>query len=259
MKTIVFLNIKGGVGKSSSVTTIAHMLATIYKKRVLIADLDPQGNASTMFSSVDYVSMLLGKEAEQEVYSMEDLLSDPELDPNECISHTKYEGLDIIPAYLTLAEAEERIKAVTFEPQQFKLRNQLDKIRDKYYYCIIDCSPSLSILNINALVAADEVYIPMTVDGGSLMGAKAVQNIVKNVKKYNQGRPHIAGAFFVRYDDTKNVSRSSAEIFNTIMPEVELFPIYTHVSKSLEENTWMQMPLLELDTEIGRASCRERV
>lgn len=181
MKRIVFFNLKGGVGKSATSTAISHMMAKVFGKRVLLVDIDPQGNSSSAFSEVDYFKLLTGQ-MEQRV-SIQELLLDSEMDPHEGILKTKYENLDVIPAYLSLAEAEETIKADKVLPQQFKLKNQLDKIDEEYDYCIIDCSPSLSILNVNALVAADEVYIPMGVDAGSIMGARSVKNLVRDGKK----------------------------------------------------------------------------
>lgn len=117
MKTIIFLNNKGGVGKTASVTTIAHMLAEEFHKKVLLVDLDPQMNASCLYSEIDFVNLFSrihsGEDVAPDTYSIEDLLLDPELDIHKCIRKTDYENLDIIPSYLTLSEAEERMKAVS--------------------------------------------------------------------------------------------------------------------------------------------------
>lgn len=244
MKTIVLFNLKGGVGKSSTVATVSHMLATIHKKRVLLVDIDPQGNSSCIFSEIDYFSLLSGKTDQKK--SIQDMLLNPELDPHECIYSTNFDRLDVIPAYLTLAEAEETIKADKVIPQQFKLKNQLDKISSEYDYCLIDCSPSLSILNINALVSADEVYIPMGVDAGSIMGARSVLNLVKMVKTYHP-RLKVAGAFFTRYQENKEVSKQAITIFDAIMKDITLIPITIRNNKMVEESSWVQQPLLELD------------
>lgn len=244
MKRIVFFNLKGGVGKSATSTAISHMLAKVFGKRVLLVDIDPQGNSSSAFSEVDYFKLLTGQ-MEQRV-SIQELLLDFEMDPHEGILKTKYENLDVIPAYLSLAEAEETIKADKVLPQQFKLKNQLDKIDEEYDYCIIDCSPSLSILNVNALVAADEVYIPMGVDAGSIMGARSVKNLVRMVKSYHP-RLRIMGAFFTRYQQGKEVSKQAVNIFKGIMQDIELIPITIRNNKLVEESSWLQQPLLELD------------
>lgn len=146
MKRIVFFNLKGGVGKSATSTAISHMMAKVFEKRVLLVDIDPQGNSSSIFSETDYFKLLTGQMKQR--VSIQELLLDSEMDPHEGILKTKYENLDVIPAYLSLAEAEETIKADKVLPQQFKLKTQLDKLDEEYDYCIMDCSPSLSILNI---------------------------------------------------------------------------------------------------------------
>lgn len=130
----------------------------------------------------------------KETYSIEDALMDPKLDIHKCIIHTKYENLDIIPAYLTLAEVENRLQADITTPQQFRLRMQLEKIEDEYDYCLIDCSPSINILNINGLVAADEVYIPTKTDGNSCLGIAISYNLINTVQAYNP-RLKVAGIF----------------------------------------------------------------
>ncbi len=107
MNTIIFLNNKGGVGKTASVTTIAHMIAEEHGKRVLLIDLDPQMNSTCMFSEVDFIDLFMGISngtSNRKHLSVEDLLLDHSLDAHECIQHTEYKNLDIIPSYLTLSE-----------------------------------------------------------------------------------------------------------------------------------------------------------
>ena len=109
MKTILFLNNKGGVGKTASVTTVAHMLAAVHHRRVLLVDLDPQMNSTCMFSEVDFIELFNGiyrGTCTKKQKSVEDLLLDRELDIHECIRHTEYENLDMIPSFITLSEAE---------------------------------------------------------------------------------------------------------------------------------------------------------
>ena len=110
MKTIVFLNNKGGVGKTASVTTIAHMLSAVHGKKVLLVDLDPQMNSSMMYSDIDFINIF------RDVYSgrqkrirqsVETLFLEKNADIHDCIVHTDYENLDIIPSCLTLSEDEE--------------------------------------------------------------------------------------------------------------------------------------------------------
>ena len=238
MKTIAFLNNKGGVGKSASVKTLAHIISSVYDKKVLIVDLDPQGNTSSLYTQVDWVelfkSILEGTTRKAE-YSVEDILLNQELDPHVSIHHTKYKNLDIIPAFLTLSEIEERMKADVKTPQQFRMKIQLEKLQDEYDYCLIDCSPSISLLNINGLAASDEVYIPTKVDGDSLIGVAITVNLIRTVASYNP-KLKIGGCFFTLWQN-KNVSSTAYELLETVLPKNMLLPMKIGVSKYVEEST----------------------
>ncbi len=249
MKTISFLNNKGGVGKTASTSTIAHIIATVHKKRVLLIDIDPQGNCSSLYSKTNMVDLLtnLLKDipAENPEKTVEDLLLDSELDIHECIKKTDYNNLDIIPALLTLSECEERLKADIRTPQQFRLKAHLDRIENEYDYCIIDCSPSISILNINALVASDQVYIPLKCDAWSATGMCIAKKLVKTVQAYNS-RLKLAGCFFTSWEGVKNVSKTTYSLLSAFVPEY-ILPITISKSKLIEELSYIQKPLLEYD------------
>lgn len=249
MEVISFLNNKGGVGKSASVKTIAHMMAAVHKKRVLIVDMDPQGNTSSLYSSVDWTDLfrsVLYRTSRNKAFSVQDLLLDRNLDPHVCVSHTDYEGLDIIPAFLTLSEVEEQMKSNVAVPQQFLLRNQLSKLEDEYDFCLLDCSPSISLLNINALAASDEVYIPTRVDGDSLVGLAISINLIKTVSEYNP-KLRVGGCFFTQYQARKSVSVVAKELLMQELPPNYLLPITIGVTKYIEESTYQQLPLLMVD------------
>ena len=249
MKKICFINGKGGTGKSASATTLAHILAVHKEKRVLLVDMDPQSNSSTTYSDVDFFKVFMqiyaGEMEDEKRYTVEDLLMDSCLDPRQCIIHTEYENLDVIPSLLTLSEAEERMKADTRTIQQFKLKCQLKKLEDAYDFCLIDCGPSVSLLNINALAAADEVYIPARTDGYSLLGIAISMNLIRTVQTYNP-MLSVGGIFFTQYGKNKNVAKTAKQIMETYFPE-ELLPIHIGVTKNLEENSFVQKPLLEID------------
>ena len=246
MKTIVMINNKGGVGKTNSVTAISHILSQRLNKRVLMVDLDPQMNMTSMFCDVDFIDLfsnLYNGSMEKAAPSVEDLLMDSGMDVNECILHTKYAGLDMIPAFLTLSEAEERLKADVRTPQQFRLRYHLDKLKDQYDFCIIDTSPSVSILNINGLAAAQEVFVPLRCDGGSLLGATITKNLIETVRTYNPGL-RMGGMFFTQWNGRKNVSKTVYELMEAAFGET-LLPYTIRVSKDVEESTLAQVPILD--------------
>ena len=258
MKTISIINNKGGVGKTASVTTIAHMLATCYEKRVLVIDLDPQGNTSSRYADIDFIEIfqaIMERREVQAELSIEDVLIKPDLDIHKAIKKTEYKNLDIIPSHLTLSEVEELLKADIKSPQQFKLKMQLEKVSDEYDYCLIDCSPSISILNINGLTASEEVYIPLRCDGDSCIGLAITSNLVETVSKYNP-MLHIGGVFLTQYNNRKNVAREVYRLLEKILPmyDIPLLPIRIGTTKYLEENTFEQKPLLELDS--GKNKCK---
>lgn len=250
MKTISFLNNKGGVGKTASTAIIAHIMADSGKK-VLLIDLDPQGNCSSIYSDVNIIKRLVcllkgeNPDSEKE-YSAEDLFLDAELDIHSVIKKTDYENLDIIPSMLTLAECEEQLKADIRTPQQFRLKNHLDKIYDEYEYCLIDCSPSINILNINGLVASDEVYIPLKCDAWSATGMCIAMNLIKTVSTYNS-RLKLKGCFFTQWESNKNVSKTTYELLTQFIPHL-ILPFTISKSKLIEELSYTQKPLLSIES-----------
>lgn len=250
MKTFCFLNNKGGVGKTASVTTIGHMMATEFKKRVLIVDMDPQHNTTARFSSHEwveiYMSIYKGENLDASHKSVENLLLDLKEDPSTVIQKTDYENLDLIPAYLTLATCEEMLKADVTIPQQYRLKTQLEKVANDYDYCLIDCSPSINILNVNALVAADEVYLPIRTDGDSCIGMAISLNLIRTVQSYNP-QLEVGGVFITQCTWNEGVAKTTYEILSMSLPKGTLIPIQIGNTKYLKENSFMQKPLLLLD------------
>lgn len=249
MKTIVFLNNKGGVGKTASVTTIAHMLAARHGMRVLVADIDPQGNASNLFGTTDFIQLIKSRRnngERQEMYHIGDLLVNADLHPHDVIRETDYEGLSLLPSYPTLAAIEEKLKADIRHPQQFRLKEQLDKIRKDYDICLIDCAPSLSILNINALVAADEVYIPTLTDDGSLFGIElTMTELVDEVKRY-AGNLSVGGIFFTKFRSRLSISRYAQELLDAVYSDL-ILPFTINENVAVAECSHNHKPLLAYD------------
>ena len=251
MKTLCFLNNKGGVGKTATVTTLSHMMATEYGKRVLVVDIDPQHNTSARFSSSEWINIFLSiyknENIDEGQPSIENILLDKNFDPHEAIRHTEYPNLDIIPSYLTLSTCEEFIKADVVTPQQFRLRSQLKKVEDEYDFCLIDCSPSISILNINALTSADEVYLPVRTDGDSCIGLAISLNLAKSVQEYNPSLK-LGGVFLTQCNWQEGVAKTTYDFLSQVLAKETLIPIQIGNSKYLKENSFEQKPLLEVDS-----------
>lgn len=219
MKTYAFLNVKGGVGKTTSATTIAHILATDFGKKVLLIDLDPQGNCSSLFSKkeINYTEVLarvlekgdlsLLKEYPQ---SVGDILINPNLDIRNVIYDTEYDNLYLIPSFIDLSEIESQLKADIKSPQQFRLKHQLDKINNKFNYCIIDCSPAVNLVNINGLVCANYVFAPLKCDQWGFAGYCIAQSLVEAVKDYNSQLTDIR-CFLTQWDSRTVIAKSIRE------------------------------------------------
>lgn len=247
MKTICFLNNKGGVGKSVSVITIAHMMASRGLK-VLLVDIDPQGNSSNLFSEIDSMTLLknrLLKLPEPNIMSVGNLFVEKDVDIHECIKKTDYENLDIIPSLLTLSEIEEQLKADIKTPQQFRLKRHFSVIKDEYDYCLIDCSPSINILNINALVASDSVYVPILCEAWSAIGMTTIKNLVELVQDYNEGLV-FEGYFFTQWSRNRNVNIAVYNMLAEYAYDL-MIPLTIARSKLAQEMTLYQAPIMDLD------------
>lgn len=125
-------------------------------------------------------------------------------------------------------------------------------MKDEYDYCIIDCSPSISILNINALVAGDEVYIPMRCDGGSLLGVAITMNLVETVMEYNP-LLKVGGMFFTQWNERKNVSKTVLALMKDVFGDL-ILPYKISSSKNIEEGSLSQVPLLAYDTKCSKVT-----
>lgn len=248
-KTIAFLNIKGGVAKTATVTSVGHMLATVYGKKVLIVDLDAQANSTALFYPTDdNFAERIKRILEGKVYGLENsiatLMSDSNMDIHKCIRHTDYENLDIIPADLQLTTVENMLKADTLMPQQFRLKAHLEKVYEEYDFILLDCSPSVGLINVNGLAAADEVYIPFRADGNSIEGLAYAKNLINTVSSYNT-KLKLMGGFFVAWENNL-ASRTMYDLLGELIPDI-LIPIKIMKSKYLAENTILQRPLYEID------------
>lgn len=191
-KIIAFANQKGGIGKTTSAINVASALA-VAGKRVLAVDFDPQGNSTSGFGinkkSLRYTvyDMLVGRISAEEVR----------------IS-TQFPGITVIPANIALAGAE--FELVEMEDRAYRLSNELAKIRDEYDYIVIDCPPSLGILTINALAAADGVVIPMQCEYFALEGLTQLMMTIRKTKELYNHDLEIVGILITMYNGRLNLS-----------------------------------------------------
>ncbi len=215
MKRVVAVaNQKGGVGKTTTAVNIAASLAAT-KRRVLLVDLDPQGNA-TMGCGVEKSTVELG--------SCEVLLG--ECTARQAIRTVTEAGFDILPTNQDLTAAEVRLLA-TDEGRELRLREALDSVRGDYDLIFIDCPPSLNMLTVNALVAADSVLIPMQCEYYALEGLSALVATIDQIRDAVNPGLHIEGLLRTMYDPRNNLSTEVSgqlmahfgeRVFRTVIP-----------------------------------------
>jgi chromosome partitioning protein len=190
-KIIAVTNQKGGVGKTTTSVNLSACIANEGKK-VLLVDIDAQGNATSG----------IGVEKANVRYCVYDVLTN-DINTLDAILPTEIEGLFVLPATIQLAGAE--IELVPVYSREKRLKKALDSVRDKYDYIIIDCPPSLGILTINALTAADSVLIPIQCEYYALEGLSQLLNTIRLVQKQLNRNLYIEGVLLTMLDARTNL------------------------------------------------------
>jgi chromosome partitioning protein len=231
-KVIAIANQKGGVGKTTTAINLGASLAVLDKK-VLLIDADPQANSSSgvgiMESDVDtnlYESLVNG------------------LDPFEAIYETDTPNLHLMPSHINLVGAE--LDMANMEHREFRLKFIVDRIRDDYDYIFIDCLPSLGLITINALTAADAVLVPVQCEYFALEGLNKLQSTINLVRQKLNPKLSIEGILLSMYDSRLRLS-------NVVVAEVrEIFKgkVYNtiiHRNSRIGEAPNMHMPVVMLN------------
>jgi chromosome partitioning protein len=238
MKTISIINLKGGVAKTISAVNMAHILATVHGKRVLLVDNDKQGNISKMFGLHSY-----------EDGSITDVLMERHGDINEIITPTRYAALDVIPANMTLLE----VNAIEREERRYtRLRAALEGIAGDYDYCIIDNAPDLNASTINALTASQDVLIPIKIDKFAFDGLAELIEQIYNIRDGGLNPALALRGCFVTFYTNNEVNRQG----KAWLREQSGFPIFnTHIRRTekVDESTFERKPIIEYSRQSGAA------
>ena len=200
-KIVSIANQKGGVGKTTTSINLSTILAKKGKK-VLMIDADPQGNASS--------GVGVDKEVEESVYDI--LIGDTKI--NDVVIKTNIKNLYVCPSNINLAGAE--VELVSVMSREYRLKEKLDEVKDKYDYIIIDCPPSLGLITLNAFTASDSVLIPVQCEYYALEGLGQLINTINLVKKHLNKNIDIEGALLTMYDARTNLS-------NQVVKEVKKY------------------------------------
>ena len=230
---IAIVNQKGGVAKTTTAINLSACLGKL-GKRVLLVDLDPQGNATTGFGVA---------KRELELTTYEILMGDAR--PSEAVLRTKFDNVDLIPSTHNLAEAE--IRLPLFENKTLRLRKALVQIKDDYDVVIIDCLPSLGVLALNGISAADSIIIPMQCEPYSLEGVAELFTTVKRVKSSTNKYLRVMGIIFTMLDKRLMVSRDVMENIRDKFPEDMVFKTEIPRNVRISEAPGFGEPIIYFD------------
>lgn len=212
-RIIAITNQKGGVGKTTTSINLSSCIAAKGKK-VLVVDIDPQGNTTSGYG-------IEKNDLDNTIYEL--MLEDCSIE--DCIIKDVIENISILPSNVNLAAAE--IELIGVDKKEYILKNEIDWVKDRYDYIIIDCPPSLSLLTVNAMTTADSVLVPIQCEYYALEGLSQLIHTVNLVKERLNPNLEMEGVVFTMYDSRTNLSAQVVEnvkshlnqkVYRTVIP-----------------------------------------
>lgn len=233
MKVLSIINLKGGVAKTISSVNMAHILSALHGYKVLLVDNDKQGNASKILNRHGY-----------EKPGTAEIMTQRNVEMREIIQQTDYKDLDIITANMNLLKANLEVLLDQQRPQQTRFKKALAKVAMDYDFCIIDNAPDINISTINALVASDDVLIPITIDDFALDGLAELKEQIDNTREDLNPQLRFCGCFITQYDRMNEADQQGEEYLKALR-EYPVFKTHIRRTTKMKPSTFERKPILE--------------
>ena len=237
-RVISLINNKGGVGKTTSCLNIGVALSRLNKK-VLLVDIDPQGNLTDAFININQLQ-----------FTIKDLLEGKITDINQVLKKNVKHNIDLIPSNNFLNGTEEKL--LNQMSRETILKRILEPIKNNYDYVLIDCPPSLNLLVLNSLTASNEAIIPIATEYHALTGTNTIIQTIQQVKTLLNSNLSLTGVFITKYDERTNNDREITEAIKNNFKEL-CYKTIIRTNVKIKDATNIHKSVIELDPQSNGA------